>query len=110
MKKLFVALAPVVLAGALAAAGQTRTFTGVITDTMCGADHSAMGEKPDSKCVRDCVKMDKSIKFALYDGAHVYTLSDQVTPDKYAAQKVKVTGVLNQKTGVIQVEKIEPAK
>jgi hypothetical protein len=37
-------------------------------------------------------------------------LSDQETPEKFAAQKVKVTGKLYPKTGVIAVEKIEPAK
>jgi len=98
------------LAGLLAAAGPTRTFTGVITDTMCGGDHSMMGVKPDAKCMRDCVRMGSQWKYAIYDGKNVYTLSDQQTPEKYAAQKVKVTGVLDEKNGVIKVDKIEPAK
>lgn len=89
------------------AAGK-QTFTGVITDTMCGANHSQMGVKPDSKCVRECVKAGS--KYALLTGKNVYTLSDQKTPDKYAGEKVTVTGTLDQKTHTIAVDRIEPAK
>jgi hypothetical protein len=95
-------------AGLMLGAAAKQTFTGVITDTMCGADHKHMGVSPDSKCVRDCVK--GGSKYALLVGTDVYTLSDQQTPDKYAGEKVKVTGELNTKTKIIAVEKIEPAK
>jgi hypothetical protein len=93
---------------ALAAAAPKQTFTGVITDTMCGADHKAMHVTPESKCVRECVKA--GAKYALLAGGKVYTLSDQKTPEKYAAQKVNVTGTLDAKTGTIAVESIAPAK
>lgn len=93
-------------AALLAAAGPKQTFTGVITDEMCGADHKAMNVKPDSKCVTECVKMGS--KYALLVGDTVYSLSDQKKPEKYAAQKVKVTGSLDGKT--IQVDSIAPAK
>ena len=86
------------------------SFTGVITDSMCGVNHASMNIAPDAKCVRDCVKMDKRYKYALYDGKKMYTLSDQQTPEKFAAQKVKVTGVLYEKTGIIKVDSIQPAK
>jgi len=97
-------------AGLLAAAGRTRTFTGVITDTMCGKDHAHMGVKPDAKCVRECVRMDKRYKYALHDGSNMYVLSDQQTPEKYAAQKVRVKGTLYTKTNIIKVDSIEPVK
>lgn len=102
-------IASLVLAGTLfqAAAG-TQTFTGVITDSMCGKDHSAMKVTPGSKCVKECVKMGS--KYALYDGKVVYVLSDQETPAKFAAQKVTVTGVLDAKTKVLNVKSIHPAK
>lgn len=93
---------------ALAAAAPKQTFTGVITDTMCGADHKGMHVAPDAKCVRECVKMGS--KYALLSGAKVYTLSDQKTPEKFAAEKVKVTGTLDEKTGTLAVDSIEPAK
>jgi hypothetical protein len=101
--------ASLILAGALfqAAAG-TQTFTGVVTDTMCGKDHSAMKVSPDSKCVLECVKAGS--KYALYDGKAVYVLSDQETPAKFAARKVKVTGVLDGKTKTIKVQSIQAAK
>jgi len=95
-------------AGLMLGAAAKQTYTGVITDTMCGADHKQMGATSDPKCVRECVKAGS--KYALLVGKEVYTLSDQQTPDKYAGQKVKVTGELNTNTKTIAVDKIEPAK
>jgi hypothetical protein len=96
-------------AGTMFAAGSSRTFTGVITDTMCKASHTM--ESPADKCVRDCVHANPSAyKYALYDGKHIYVLSDQRTPEKFAAQKVNVRGTLDQKTNTIRVESISAAK
>lgn len=96
--------------GLLLAAAEKRTFTGVITDTMCGADHKMMKITPDPKCVVECVRHDpKNNKYALYDGKNVYVLSDQQTPEKFAGQKVKITGTLFEKTKIIQVDSIEAA-
>jgi len=93
----------------LAATGKPQTFTGVITDTMCGAKHT-MGIAPDGKCVRECVKMNpKKWKYALLVGSDIYVLSDQQIPEKFAAQKVRVTGTLYEKTNILQVDKIEAA-
>jgi hypothetical protein len=33
-----------------------RTYTRVITDTMCGADYAKMQLIPESKCIRECVR------------------------------------------------------
>ncbi len=92
----------------LSAANQKQTFTGVITDAMCGANHSMMNVKPDEKCVRECVKAGS--KYALLVNGKVYTLSDQQTPERFAAKKVKVTGTLDPKTETIAVDKIVPAQ
>ena len=94
------------IGGALALAAAPKTFTGVITDAMCGKDHSMMGIKPDAKCVTACVK--QGSKYALVVGDDVYDLSDQKTPEKFAAQKVNVKGTLDGKT--IQVQSITAAK
>jgi hypothetical protein len=102
--------ATLLFAAGLAAFAAPKTFTGVVTDTMCGKDHKAMGISPDANCVRDCVKHDKTVKYALYDGKDVYVLSDQQTPEKFAGQKVKVTGTLYEKTKMIKVDSIEPAR
>jgi hypothetical protein len=85
-----------------------ETFTGVITDSMCGKNHAGMGVQPDAKCVRECVK--HGSKYALLAGDKVYTLSDQQTPEKYAGEKVKVTGTLHPKTNILAVDKIAPVK
>ena len=89
---------------ALALAAAPKTFTGVITDAMCGKDHAMMKVTPDSKCVVECVK--SGSKYALYDGKTAYVLSDQKTPEQFAGQKVKVTGTLFEKTKILQVESI----
>jgi hypothetical protein len=93
---------------ALGAAQQKQTFTGVISDDMCGADHAHMNVSPDPKCVLECVK--HGSKYVLLAGKNSYKLSDQKTPEQFAGKKVKVTGTLYAKTGIIAVEKIEPAK
>lgn len=59
----------------------------------------------DADCVKMCVKA--SGQYALFDGQNVLKLSDQKTPAKFAAQKVKVTGTLNPKTNTIKVVSIE---
>jgi hypothetical protein len=93
---------------ALLAAANAETFTGVITDTMCGAKHAMMRDTPDDQCVKMCAK--GQYAYALFDGANVLKLSDQKTPAKFAAQKVEVTGILNEKTKTIKVSSIQPVE
>jgi len=97
-------LAALLIAGGIAAGATSQTFTGIITDSMCGKDHAMMKVTPDSKCVAACVK--SGSKYALYDGKNAYVLSDQKTPEQFAGQKVKVTGTLFEKTKIVQVESI----
>ncbi len=95
----------VIFAVALAGLAAADTFTGTITDTMCGAKHTMMKDQSDEKCVRTCVK--GSSQYALFDGQNVYKLSDQKSPAKFAAQKVKITGTLDAKTKTIKVTSME---
>ena len=88
-------------------AAETRTYVGVVTDTMCGLDHVSMKNGPETKCVRDCVGDGRSYKYAIAVGTNIYTLSDPETPARYAGEKVKVTGVLYTKTKILKVERIE---
>ena len=99
------------LFAALAAAQGQRTFTGVITDSMCSlADHSRMRMGPnDAECTKACVK-EHDASYMLYDGKEAYTLSDQTTPEKFAGQKVTVTGTLDAKAKTIKVDSITAAK
>ena len=102
-------LAIILAAGALlASAADQKTYSGVITDTMCGKDHAAMKVSPDSKCVVECVRHDKNNKYALFDGKNVYVLSDQKSPEQFAGQKVKIAGTLYEKTKILKVVSISP--
>ena len=96
---------------ALSAAPATRTFTGTISDHMCGRDgHVTMRMGPtDAECTIACVAA-HGATYVLDDGKNVYTLSDQRTPERFAGQKVKVKGTLDVKTKTIQVESIAAAK
>ena len=89
----------------------TMTFAGTITDNMCAmADHSQMQMGPtDAECVTAC-RYAHSATYVLYNGTNVYELSDQKTPEKFAAKKVTVTGTLDAKTKTIKVDSITAAK
>jgi hypothetical protein len=110
------AVRPVCLAllVAVSLSGQAQdrqTFTGVITDGMCPlGTHSDMRMGPtDAECTRACVASHGS-PYVLFDGKSAYVLSDQKTPEQYAAQKVRVTGSLDAKTKVLHVESIAPVR
>lgn len=108
MKKAF--LSPVFAAVAASAAERVQTYTGIVTETMCGAKHT-MGISPDERCVRECVRMDpQKWKYALLVGSDLYVLSDQQTPEKLAARKVKVTGALFEKTKISRADKLEAVR
>ena len=108
MKHLIVSLLAL---AALSPAQSKQTFTGTITDSMCAkADHSQMQMGPtNAECTIACIDVHGAL-YVLYDGKSVYTLSDQRTPEKFAAQSVTVTGTLNAKTMTIQVDSITAAK
>jgi len=110
MKFLLIALASFAFVTVLAALPASQMFVGKITDDMCPmADHSHMQMGPtDAECTKACIEYHGSM-YALYDGKNTYVLSDQRTPEKFAGQKVKVTGVLNAKNHTIQVDSIVPA-
>jgi hypothetical protein len=99
------------LAVAGLSAADKATFTGSITDNMCArAGHAQMRMGPtDADCTTACVGAHGAM-YVLLDGKNVYTLSDQRTPEKFAGQKVKVTGTLDAKTNTIQVESIAAEK
>ena len=101
-------IAAVLLALAGLSTGQGKqTFTGVITDSECStADHSHMRMGPtDAECVSACIS-EHGASYVLYDGKNVYALSDQKTPERFAAKKVKITGSLDARRKTIQVDSI----
>ena len=102
--------AAVLLVASLAYAGSAaQTWTGVISDDMCGAKHTMMPGKSDKECTLACVKM--GAKYVLVvDGKTIYQLSDQKAPEPFAGDRVKVTGKLDPKTKTIEVASIKAAK
>jgi hypothetical protein len=109
MKHLIVVL----LAAASLSAGQggAQTFTGTITDDMCAlSGHSRMRMGPtDAECTIACIKAHDAA-YVLYDGKNVYILSDQKTPEQFAARQVRVTGTLDSRTKTIRVDSITASK
>jgi len=96
------------LATSSAFAANAKTFTGKVSDAMCGAKH--MESKDDAGCTRVCVG--KGAKYALVVDDKVYTLdtSDKAalaTLDKQAGAKVKVTGT--EKDNTITVTSVTAA-
>lgn len=92
------------------AAGKPQTFTGRVSDAMCGAEHMEPGVTP-ADCVRACVA--RGSKYALVVADKVYTLDGEDKAalqqlDKLADQKAKVTGTLEGET--IQVSSVSAAR
>ena len=99
-------------AAAMAFAAGPQTYTGVITDNMCAnADHKEMKMSSDAKCVTECVK-GMNGKYVLYDAKakKSYVLSDQTTPEQFAAKKVTVVGTLDDAGKNLKVDSITAAK
>ncbi len=91
-----------------AAAAKQQTFTGEVSDSMCGAKHM-MASK--AECTRACVS--KGSSYALVVGEKVYTLqtSDKAALDQLnslAGENAKVTGTASGDT--ITVSKVAAAK
>jgi hypothetical protein len=108
MKQLILIL---LAAATLSAAQANKTFTGTISDDMCGADgHAQMRMGPtDAECTIACIGYHNAA-YILTDGKNVYALSDQRLPEKFAGQRVRIIGTLDKRTKTIQVQSITAAK
>ncbi len=104
MRKLFLitSLGSLFAVGALA-----ETWSGTISDSMCGAKHTA-ASAADAACVKKCVKGGASA--VLVSDGKVYQIAmnsqSKVTP--YLGEKVSVMGKLSGDT--IDVTSAKPAK
>jgi len=90
-------------------AAKAQTFTGMVSDAMCGAKHMMEGDPV--ACLRACVQ--KGSRYALVVGDKVYTLdaknkADLDALDKLAGQQAKVKGEAEGET--IEVNSVSPAK
>lgn len=108
---LLVLLASVVFAGLPAFAAKAQSFTGEVSDAMCGAHHMEPGVSP-AECTRACVS--KGAKYALVVGDKVYTLDGENKAaldelNTLAGKKAKVTGTAKDES-TIEVSSVSPAK
>jgi hypothetical protein len=111
-QKFGVSIAALILGSACvvsAVAGKAQSYTGIVSDAMCGAKHMMEGDP--AACLRACVQ--KGSKYALVVGDKVYTLdtADKATLenlDKLANKKATVKGEAN--GDEIAVSSVSPAK
>jgi hypothetical protein len=109
------------LAGQSFGKTQIVTLQGIITDTQCafnvhakGGSHdlmvkSGLGGASEKACTLHCVKQ-MGGDYVLVVKTQVYRLDDQVQPEKFAGDKVKVTGsLIDAKTNTLHVISIEDA-
>ncbi len=78
-------LGALILASAAFAGAKAQSFTGTVSDAMCGAHHMMSGSEAD--CTRACVG--KGAKYALVVGDKVYVLDSS---DKAALASLDKTG------------------
>ncbi|MGI9103499.1 MAG: hypothetical protein ACR2IF_13765 [Terriglobales bacterium] len=92
VRKSLISVFIVLFVASLLAFAAPQTFTGIVTDTMCGKKHMMPG-KSDAECVRECMKTKGDWTYGLVVGDKVYSLSgDKKQFDAFAGQRVKVTG------------------
>ena len=105
---LFVLVAPAMVAA-------DQTWTGKISDSMCGAKHNTSAEHgakkmSDRDCTLACIK-DHNAKYVFVRGGKVYNIGNQdfAGLQEHAGHTVKMTGSMTGDT--VTVSKIEmPAK
>ncbi|HUJ30884.1 MAG TPA: hypothetical protein VLY23_06355 [Candidatus Acidoferrum sp.] len=104
VKRLMLCSAALLVAGSitLAGPGKSGTWSGVITNDMCGAKDASMAK---AECTKTCVK-EHGAKYALYNPAdkQVYVLEPQEKVDGDEGKTVTVKGTLDGK--VIKIEAI----
>jgi len=119
MKRLLL-LAMLLLPGAMVIQAAEKTWTGKISDSMCGASHKAMipghqksgemsesaGNDADRECTLACVK--KGAKYVFVSQGKVFQISNQDLPalTEHAGHEVKLTGDLAADGKTIEVSKI----
>ncbi|HTS12937.1 MAG TPA: hypothetical protein VMH00_12525 [Candidatus Limnocylindrales bacterium] len=106
MKRVLICAAAMLFAGSLALAGhddaKKGTWSGVVTNDMCGAKDASMAK---AACTKTCVK-EHGAKYALYNPADkmVYVLEPQDKVDGAEGKTVTVKGTMEGK--VIKIEAI----
>src|SRR5450759_1382691 len=100
MKHLCIAVA-VAMLGAICASAADKTWTGKISDSMCGAKHNTSAEHggkmmSDRDCTLACVK-DHNAKYVFVSDGKIYNVGNQdcVALQEHAGHTVKLTGEMS---------------
>ena len=115
MKAARFAFALLLVAEIAPAAGEPGLFSGIVSDSECGLDHSRMKKQHhlpnDLVCTRECCEKYKQ-DYVLADHAtgDVYQVDDQKAVRRYANRLVRILGTLEEESGKIRVVKIEPIR
>ena len=99
-----------------------RTFRGEISDSQCAMNvHSLTHSHQEmlkskglmggtsAECATHCAKK-MGGEFVLAVGKEVYHLDNQAEAEKFAGQRVKISGTLDAKAKIIHLVKTEPEK
>jgi hypothetical protein len=71
-------------------AGAQSIFSGVITDTQCGARHAEGSGKSPAECTVACVR--NGARYSLVNGDKRYTLEGNADELSWAGQRVTIAG------------------
>jgi hypothetical protein len=119
MKKILCFIALASLATSLTLFSAAKTWTGKISDSMCGADHSAMTKEhqkegevtpqssnKDHECTLACVK--SGGKYVFVTGGKVYEVANQdfAGLQEHAGHTVKLTGDMEADGKTIKVSRV----
>ena len=106
MKRILVIL--FVLSFALIAASAfAGEWTGVITETKCGAAHKA-GSAKDISCIKSCVTSGAG-KLALLAGDKLYTITNPDKATGHEGHTVNVTGKTDEAANTVTIDTLEMA-
>lgn len=85
----------------------SKAFSGMITDSFCGARHNKSLNKSSAECTKFCVR--KGAKYVLVDGETSYELENNIPKvEKFAGQRAKIFGTVN--GNLISVSSIGPVE
>jgi hypothetical protein len=83
-----------------------KSYSGMVTDSSCGARHLKNSGMSPTECARDCVR--KGAKYVLIDGEQTYVLKGEPTKLlHFVGERATVTGNLD--GNVIRVSSVNPS-
>jgi hypothetical protein len=103
-KKLFM-LGLTILVFCCMAWAAEKSITGVVSDSHCGAKHSAASDEA-AACIGKCVS--NGAQYVLVSNGKVYKVSPQDSFKDYAGKGVTVTGTVSK--GTITASKVEASQ